>query len=101
MLRFALFSLLLFATIGISIANETVERLGLQSNYLLIAVLALGVSSLLVKRNILLLLVVACLCVLLNLPAGSTAGLQIDPDFIVALLLGITLLPLVHRLLLR
>ncbi len=101
MLKYAIFAILLFVTIGISIANETVERLGLQGDYLVVAIIALGVSTLLIKRNVLLLGLVAVLCVFLNLPPESTASLQIDPDFIVALLLGLILLPLVHRLLLR
>ncbi len=101
MFKYAIFAFLLFATIGITIANETVARLGLQSNYLAVAILALGVSTLLIQRNVLLLSLVSVLCVFINLPTESTASLQIDQDFIVALLLGLTFLPLLHRLLLR
>ena len=42
MIKYALYALVLFLTIGITIARETLGQLGLDSSYLLMAVLALA-----------------------------------------------------------
>ncbi|MCB1648797.1 MAG: hypothetical protein H7A05_00890 [Pseudomonadales bacterium] len=101
MIKYALYALVLFLTIGITIARETLGQLGLDSSYLLMAVLALAVTAMLAQRNLFLTGFVAVLCVLLNLPPDSLGGLRIDHDLLIAALLGITLLPLVHRVIVR
>ena len=101
MLKFALYAVVLFLTIGVTIARETLAQLGLDSNYLVIGALALLVTSMLAHRNWLLVGVVALLCIIINLPADVLGGIQIDHDLLIALLLGVTILPAVHRILLR
>lgn len=101
MVKYALYAVVLFLTIGITIARETLSQLGLDSNYLLMALLAIAVTSLLAHRNLFLIGLVAALCVIVNLPPDTLGGLQIDHDLLIAALLGITLLPLVHRLVVR
>lgn len=101
MIKYALYALVLFLTIGITIARETLGQLGLDSSYLLMTVLALAVTAMLAHRNLLLIGFVAVLCVLLNLPPDRLGGLRIDHDLLIAALLGITLLPLVHRVIVR
>lgn len=101
MIKYALYAVVLFLTIGITIARETLGQLGLDSNYLLMAVLALAVTSLLAHRNLFLIGLVSALCVIVNLPPDTLGGLQIDHDLLIAALLGITVLPLVHRVVVR
>lgn len=101
MFKFALYAVVLFVTIGVTIARETLAQLGLDSNYLAIGVIALAVTAMLAHRNWLLVGVVAALCIVINLPAEVLGGVQIDHDLLIALLLGVTVLPLVHGLVLR
>tara|TARA_R110002167_G_scaffold29239_4_gene97795 strand:- start:20808 stop:21113 length:306 start_codon:yes stop_codon:yes gene_type:complete len=101
MFKFALYAAILFITLGVTIARETLAQLGLDSNYLAMGVLALSVTALLAHRNWLLVGVVALLCVIINLPPEMLGGIQIDHDLLIALLIGVTILPVVHRLVFR
>jgi hypothetical protein len=101
MIKFALYAVVLFLTLGLAIARETLAQLGLDSNYLAIALLALGFTAMLARRNWWLLGVVAILCIIINLPAEVLGGHQIDHDLLIALLLGVTILPFVHHIVLR
>tara|TARA_R100001377_G_scaffold82887_1_gene63724 strand:+ start:885 stop:1190 length:306 start_codon:yes stop_codon:yes gene_type:complete len=101
MLKFALYAAILFLTLGVTIARETLARLGLDSNYLVMGVLALSVTALLAHRNWLLVGVVALLCIVINLPPEMLGGIRIDHDLLIAMLLGVTILPVVHRFIVR
>ena len=101
MFKFALYAAILFITLGVTIARETLAQLGLDSNYLAMGVLALSVTALLAHRNWLLVGVVALLCVIISLPPEMLGGIQIDHDLLIALLIGVTILPVVHRLVFR
>lgn len=101
MIKFALYAVVLFITLGVTIARETLAQLGLDSNYLLMAVVALAITAMLAQRNWMLVSVVALLCIIINLPPELLGGLQLDHDLLIALLLGVTILPVVHRLVLR
>ena len=101
MFKFALYAAILFVTLGVTIARETLAQLGLDSNYLAMGVLALSATALLAHRNWLLVGVVALLCIIINLPPEMLGGIEIDHDLLIALLLGVTILPIVHRLVFR
>lgn len=101
MIKFALYTVVLFVTLGVTIARETLTQLGLDSNYLVMAVLALAVTAMLAQRNWLLVGVVALLCLIINLPPEALGAIEIDHDLLIALLLGVTILPIVHRIVMR
>ena len=101
MIKFALYAVVLFVTLGVTIARETLAQLGLDSNYLVMAVLAIAVTAMLAHRNWLLVGVVAFLCIIINLPPEALGNIQIDHDLLIALLLGVTILPVVHRFVVR
>lgn len=101
MIKFALFAVVLFVTLGVTIARETLATLGLDSNYLVMAIFALVVTVMLVHRNWLLLGMVAVMCIVINLPSAVLGDIQIDHDLLIAALIGVTILPLVHRLVMR
>lgn len=101
MVKFAIYAVVLFITLGVTIARETLAQLGLDSNYLVMAVLALAVTILLAHRSWLLVGVVAVLCLIINLPPEALGDIEIDRDFLIASLLGVTILPLVHRIVVR
>lgn len=100
-MKFALYSLILFLGIGITLARETVTRLGLETNYLLIALAALLFTALLAHRSIMLVLLIIGLCVVINLPAEMLGGVVVDQDIMIASLISVIILPAVHRVLVR
>jgi hypothetical protein len=101
MIKFAVYAVVLFVTLGLTIARETLARLGLDSNYLVMAVLAIAVTAMLAHRNAVLVTIVAILCVVINLPPEALGSIKIDHDLLIASLIGVTILPLVHRVLVR
>ncbi|MDO8272895.1 MAG: hypothetical protein Q7U82_13425 [Gammaproteobacteria bacterium] len=100
-MKFALYSLILFLGIGITLARETVTRLGLETNYLLIALAALLFTALLAHRSFMLVLLIIGLCVVINLPPETLGGFVIDQDVMIAALIAVIILPAVHRVVAR
>lgn len=97
-MKFALYGLILFLVVGMTLAKETVARLGLETNYLLIALVALLFTALLAHRSLMLVLLVVGLCVVINLPPEMLGGFVIDQDMMIAALIAVIILPVVYRL---
>lgn len=91
-------SVAIFLSIGILLARETLARLGLESNYLLVALGALLITALLAQRSIFLTVTVLLLSLAINLPSGLLGSFQFDKDIMIAILLAIVILPLVHNI---
>lgn len=100
-MKFVLYGLILFLGIGITLARGTVARLGLETNYLLIALVALLFTVLLAHRSLMLVLLVVGLCVVINLPPEMLGGFVVDQDMMIAALISVIILPVVHRVLVR
>jgi hypothetical protein len=100
-MKLILSAVCVFLCIGLVLARELLSRFGLESNYLMIAVLAVLLTALLAGRSMLLMGMVLVLSVVLNLPADTLGTLVIDQDLLLAALIGVIILPVVHRLLLR
>jgi hypothetical protein len=100
-MKLILSAVCVFLCIGLVLARELLSRFGLESNYLMIAVLAVLLTALLAGRSLVLMGMVMVLGVVLNLPADTLGTLVIDQDLLLAALIGVIILPVVHRLLLR
>ena len=100
-MKLILSAVCVFLCIGLVLARELLSRFGLESNYLMIAVLAVLLTALLAGRSLVLMGMVMVLGVVLNLPADTLGTLVIDQDLLLAALIGVIILPIVHRLLLR
>lgn len=100
-MKLILSAVCVFLCIGLVLARELLSRFGLESNYLMIAVLAVLLTALLAGRSLALMGMVMVLGVVLNLPADTLGTLVIDQDLLLAALIGVIILPVVHRLLLR
>lgn len=100
-MKFALYGLILFLGVGMTLAKETVARLGLETNYLLIALVALLFTALLAHRSLMLVLLVIGLCVVINLPPEMLGGVVVDQDLMIAALIAVIILPAVHRVVAR
>ncbi len=90
-----------FLCVGLVLAREMLSRFGMESNYLMIAVLALLLTAMLAGRSLPLMGLVLLLSIALNLPPESFGSFVIDQDFLLAALVGVIILPVVHRLVLR
>ncbi|MDO9317799.1 MAG: hypothetical protein Q7V56_06335 [Gammaproteobacteria bacterium] len=100
-MKFALYGLILFIGMGITLAKEAVTRFGLETNYLLIALVALLFTALLAHRSFMLVLLIIGLCVVINLPPEMLGGVVVDQDIMIAALISVIILPAVHRVLVR
>lgn len=100
-MKLILSAVCVFLCIGLVLARELLSRFGLESNYLMIALLAVLLTALLAGRSMVLMGMVLVLSVVLNLPADTLGTLVIDQDLLLAALIGVIILPVVHRLLLR
>jgi hypothetical protein len=93
--------LAIFLCLGLLLAREVLSRFGLESSYWLMAVCAAVFTALLTGRSVALMAVVLTLGLVLNVPAATLGGIAVDQDLLLAALLGVIVLPLVHRLVLR
>jgi len=88
----------IFVTLGISIANETLGRFGLQDNYLMLCSVAFIIATVLLGKNLLIIASVVIGVVLLNVPDATIIGFQIDKDVLLAVVCAIVLVPTLYRL---
>jgi len=100
-MKLVLSAVCVFLCIGMVLAREMLSRFGMESNYLMIAVLAVLLTALLAGRSLLLMGMVLMLSIVLNLPPDTLGPIALDQDLLLAALIGVITLPVVHRLLLR
>lgn len=100
-MKIAVYSLAIFLSIGITLAKETLARFGLESSYLLMALVALAATALLSQRSVYLTGAVVALCVVINVPSEMLGSFEVDKDILVAALIAIVILPVVHNIILR
>lgn len=100
-MKIAIYSLAIFLSIGITLAKETLARFGLESNYLLMALVAIVATALLSQRSAYLTGTVLVLCVVINVPSEMLGSFQVDKDILIAALVAIVILPVVHNVVVR
>jgi len=88
----------IFITLGITIANETLSRVGLQGNYIYIAAMGLLLAAILLGRGIGILSMVVVGIIALNLPDATLAQLYLDRDVLSAAVCAMILVPSVYEL---
>ncbi len=95
------YALLIFATLGLTIANSTLAQLGLEQNYVIVVSVALVVASLLLSRQFWLVLAVVIGVLTVNQPDAFLQQYHLDRDVILAFVCALILVPTVYRLLVR
>lgn len=88
----------IFLTLGIAIANETLSRFGLEGNYLLVFSVAFILAAILLSRNILMLGVILSGVVAINLPDASLLRYGLDRDVLLAAVCALILVPSIYEL---
>lgn len=93
-----IFGTVVFITLGVSIANETLARFGLEENYVMLFSLALLFAVLLLSRNIVMLGLVLGGVILMNMPDATLAAYSLDRDVLVAGVCAVILAPSVYNI---
>lgn len=92
------YAAVVFVTLGLTIANETLSQLGLEQNYVMVFSVALVIAALLLSRNLVLIVAVIAGVVMLNLPDPTFLGIRLDRDVLLAFICGLILVPTVYQL---
>lgn len=87
------YGLIIFMTLGITLSKALLERIGMDTNYLYIALEALVVSGLLVYRGLLLIIIALLMSLAVNLPGDLLAQYSLDRDVLMVVLLLMVIFP--------
>ncbi|MGA1741978.1 MAG: hypothetical protein ACO4AC_07430 [Pseudohongiellaceae bacterium] len=87
------YGLIIFMTLGITLSKALLERIGMDTNYLYIALGALVVSGLLVYRGLLLIIIALLMSLAVNLPGDLLAQYSLDRDVLMVVLLLMVIFP--------
>jgi len=87
------YGLIIFMTLGITLTKALLERIGMDTNYLYIALGALVVSGLLVYRGLLLIIIALLMSLAVNLPGDLLAQYSLDRDVLMLVLLLMVIFP--------
>lgn len=96
-MKYILSFLILAMTVGISIARETLDILGVDTNFLLLALIAVVTAGLLAHRKLLLIVLVVGLSLTANLPADVLLQYGVDKQILLAALIAVAIIPSVSR----
>jgi len=87
------YGLIIFMTLGITLSKALLERIGMDTNYLYIALGALVVSGLLVYRGLLLIIIALLMSLAVNLTGDLLAQYSLDRDVLMVVLLLMVIFP--------
>lgn len=93
-----LYALVFFSLIGISLASETLSRLGLGDNYVYLVTLGMLFSVLLLGQKRLLVFCVLLGVLVINLPDAFMETYMIDRDLLLATVCSFILVPTLYDL---
>jgi len=83
----------IFATIGVVLAKDVFNAIHLEVDTLLIIAVGLGITTMLINRSLLSLLVMALLIILIKLPADILTLYNLDRTVLQAAAIALLILP--------
>ncbi len=92
---------LVFITLGVTLASDTLSRFGLEDNYVIVFSLAFVIAALVLSKNLVMLLVALTGVVLSNLPDATLLNLGLDRDMLLAGVCAIVLAPATYDLFMK
>lgn len=90
--------LIVFLTLGVTIAGEALGRFGLQNNYAILFSVAFVLAILILSRNLLMIGVVLLGVIAINLPEATLQQYRVDQDVLLALVCAVILVPTVYKM---
>ena len=97
-LKSLVYVFVVFITLGITIANETLSRFGQEGNYIIAFSVALVMAALLLAEKLWLTIVVLLGVVVVNLPDTTLLAYSLDRDVVFAGICALILVPTVYDL---
>lgn len=91
-------AIVLFVTAGIVIARRFTDTLGFTDNPLLVVATGLGITTMLMYRSLVSLLVMVLFGMLISLPEQTLANYGLDSDMLLAFAIAALCLPWIQRL---
>ena len=91
----------IFPTLGLAIAYETLARFGLEGNYAIVFAVAFILAVVLLRRNLTVLALVLIGVVAINLPDATLLHYSVDRDLLLAAVCAFILVPSVYELVLK
>ncbi len=88
------YGLIIFMTLGVSLSKALLDRVGMDTNYLLIALGALVVSGLLVYRGLLLIIIAIGMSFAVNMPEDFLLQYSVDKDILMVILIMMVIFPI-------
>ena len=89
---------IIFLTLGLALANETLSRIGMEGNRLALFSVAFVVAIILLSRNLMMVIAVVIGVLALNLPETVLLQYHLDRDMLLALIGAAVILPSVYGL---
>lgn len=93
-----LHAITLFATLGLALAKDFFQTLGIEATYPVIGALGLAVTTLLIFRGLVPLIAVAVLLLMVSLPGDMLQQYNLSHDLILAVVLTIVAYPWIRRI---
>lgn len=95
------YALVVFLTLGVSLANEALSRLGMEGNYYAMFSVAFLLAAFLLSQNLKMVMLVVIGVLAINLPDGMLWGVELDQDLILAAVCAAIFAPSVYELLFK
>src|SRR5262245_48771324 len=93
-----LHAITLFATLGLALAKDFFQALGIEATYPVIGALGLAVTTLLIFRGLVPLIAVGILLVMVSLPSELLQQYSLSHDMLLAVVLTIVAYPWIRRI---
>jgi len=93
-----IYGVIIFLTLGLALANETLSRIGMEGNRLALFSVAFVVAIILLSRNLMMVIAVVIGVLALNLPETVLLQYHLDRDMLLALIGAAVILPSVYGL---
>lgn len=95
--KIILIFIVMLMTVAINLRDNFIARLGFDTNYLVIALVAVVFTGLLAYRNLMLIVLVVLLSVGANMPEEIMLNYGIDRDYLTGILIAIVLAPVLGK----
>ncbi|MSR10372.1 MAG: hypothetical protein EXR84_01030 [Gammaproteobacteria bacterium] len=92
------YGVMIFITLGISFANETLSRIGIEGNRVAMFAIALLLAAILLSRDLLLVGIVFLGILALNLPETTLLQYHLDRDLLLAMIGAAVIMPSIYQM---
>ena len=92
-MRYALTFVVLLMAIGVNVPDNMLARLGIDTGYLLAALIAWVITGLIIHRRLALIVIVLLIALGANLPTDIATHMGIDRDYLTGTLVVVVLAP--------